>query len=210
MCNLLPPCAYVRLRGPITPAVKGKPTLRIFLRGKTFTIRRSISSSFARQGGRVKVCQTFLFLCTGNFYRSRHAEAWFNYKACEHGLHWWAESRGFRPHLSSEDLSHWAADRLDRSGIARSLTPTKPAKFTTEYLANSTFVIAMREAEHASMRRRDFPKWTNRIRYWDISETDKIAPETELPKIGSEVDNLVRNLRSRNEYGRKYDALTDF
>ncbi len=46
------------------------------------------------------------------------------------------------------------------------------------------------------MRRRDFPKWTNRIQYWDIGETDKTAPETKLPKIESEVDNLVRNLRS--------------
>ena len=54
----------------------------------------------------------------------------------------------------------------------------------------------MREAEQAPMRRRDFPKWTNRIQYWDIGETDKTAPETKLPKIESEVDNLVRNLRS--------------
>ena len=55
----------------------------------------------------------------------------------------------------------------------------------------------MREVEEASMRRRDFPKWTNRIQYWDIGETDKTAPEIKLPKIESEVDNLVRNLRSR-------------
>ena len=53
----------------------------------------------------------------------------------------------------------------------------------------------MREVEEASMRRRDFPKWTNRIQYWDIGETDKTAPEIKLPKIESEVDNLVRNLR---------------
>ena len=144
----------------------------------------------------VRVCQTVLFLRTGNFYRSRHAEAWFNDKACRHGLHWQVKSRGFRPYLASEDLSDWAADRLARSGVASSLSPTKPAKVTIEYLANSTLVIAMREAEQASMRRRDFPKWTNRIQYWDIGETDKTAPETKLPKIESEVDNLVRNLRS--------------
>ena len=68
----------------------------------------------------------------------------------------------------------------------------------------------MREAEHASTRRRDFPKWTNRIRYWEIGETDKTAPETELPKIESEVDNLVRNLRSSEPGWKDYDALTEF
>ena len=68
----------------------------------------------------------------------------------------------------------------------------------------------MREAEHASTRRRDFPKWTNRIRYWEIGETDKTAPETELPKIESEVDNLVRNLRSPEPGEKDYDALTEF
>ena len=71
----------------------------------------------------VRVCQTVLFLRTGTFYRSRHAEAWFNDKACRDGLHWQAKSRGFRPYLTPEDLSHWAADRLDRSGVAAARLP---------------------------------------------------------------------------------------
>ena len=35
-----------------------------------------------------------LFLCTGNYYRSRFAEVLFNHVAGERGLGWRAESRG--------------------------------------------------------------------------------------------------------------------
>ena len=35
-----------------------------------------------------------LFLCTGNYYRSRFAEVLFNHLARERGLRWRAESRG--------------------------------------------------------------------------------------------------------------------
>lgn len=161
-------------------------------------------------GGWVKVFQTVLFLCTGNFYRSRYAEAWFNYQACGSGLHWRAESKGFRPHLASEDLSHWAADRLDQSGIARSLTSTKPAIVTAEDLAESSLVIAVSEKEHAPMIDNQFPKWTNRIRYWDICDVDETAPEIALPQIESEVDKLVRNLRSGTACGRNCDVFIEF
>ncbi len=38
--------------------------------------------------------QTVLFLCTGNYYRSRFAEHFFNHVAVREGLAWQADSRG--------------------------------------------------------------------------------------------------------------------
>ena len=38
--------------------------------------------------------RTLLFLCTGNYYRSRFAEILFNSVAARMGLHWIASSRG--------------------------------------------------------------------------------------------------------------------
>ena len=37
--------------------------------------------------------QTVLFLCTGNYYRSRFAEELFNHKAAASGIGWKAQSR---------------------------------------------------------------------------------------------------------------------
>ena len=41
-----------------------------------------------------RVDQTILFICTGNYYRSRFAEAFFNHHAEVRGLCWRAISRG--------------------------------------------------------------------------------------------------------------------
>ena len=41
--------------------------------------------------------QTVLFLCTGNYYRSRYAEILFNWHAAGGGLAWEAQSRGLDP-----------------------------------------------------------------------------------------------------------------
>jgi protein-tyrosine phosphatase len=38
--------------------------------------------------------KTVLFLCTGNYYRSRFAEELFNHEAERAGLNWIAQSRG--------------------------------------------------------------------------------------------------------------------
>ena len=45
--------------------------------------------------------KTVLFLCSGNYYRSRYAEILFNWTAQEKGLTWKADSRGLDPHLSN-------------------------------------------------------------------------------------------------------------
>jgi protein-tyrosine phosphatase len=39
-------------------------------------------------------CRKILFLCTGNFYRSRFAEELFNHLARQKRLDWVADSRG--------------------------------------------------------------------------------------------------------------------
>ncbi len=57
-----------------------------------------------------------LFVCTGNFYRSRFAEAVFNHEAGHAGLGWRAFSRGLRPHLNEGDLSPHTAAALRQRG----------------------------------------------------------------------------------------------
>ena len=47
--------------------------------------------------------RTVLFLCTGNYYRSRYAEELFNDLARSAGLGWTAASRG----LAVEELGRW-------------------------------------------------------------------------------------------------------
>jgi len=53
-----------------------------------------------------------LFLCTGNYYRSRFAEVLFNALAREHGLPWRAESRGLALERGVNNVGPMAASAV--------------------------------------------------------------------------------------------------
>lgn len=164
----------------------------------------------AAYGGSVMNEQIVLFLCTGNFYRSRYAEALFNDQASRVGLNWRARSKGFRPHLANEDLSHWVVERLEEHHVPLSCTATKPAKLNALDLAESSLVIALDEAEHAPMVKEQFPRWIERIRYWQVPDIDVTTPALALAKIEHEVDALVRQLAAGHAPGRTKDCVVEF
>lgn len=158
----------------------------------------------------MKDFQTVLFLCTGNFYRSRFAEAWFNHHARRSGLQWRAESRGFRPHLATEDLSHCTAERLDHSGVPLDLTGPLPVKVSGEDLADASLVIALKQEEHHPMMLEAFPLRANRIRYWNVSDIDESPPAIALPRIEAEVERLVLHLSRGHALGVSRDVVVEF
>ena len=65
-------------------------------------------------------CRTVLFVCTGNFYRSRFSEYLFNALASERGLSWRATSRGLKTWTVGAHegpVSELAAYRLTAMGV---------------------------------------------------------------------------------------------
>jgi len=59
-----------------------------------------------------------LFLCTGNYYRSRFAEHLFNWLAVKQGLDWQADSRGLALERGVNNvgaISRYAAEALASS-----------------------------------------------------------------------------------------------
>lgn len=154
--------------------------------------------------------QTILFLCTGNFYRSRYAEAWFNHLAPGQNLLWRAESRGFRPHRCDDPLSPHAVDRLAAAGVPRSLTRPEPELVTDYDLAEASLVVALYEKEHRPMMEARFPRWSDRIRYWQVPDIDEVTPPEALAAVEIEVANLVRQLRSGHALGARMDVRVEF
>src|SRR5215469_14268030 len=68
------------------------------------------------------VTKKVLFICTGNFYRSRFAEAVFNFHADKRMLPWEACSRGLAIHWADGFLSPFTAAALSERQIPISYT----------------------------------------------------------------------------------------
>jgi protein-tyrosine phosphatase len=150
-----------------------------------------------------------LFLCTGNYYRSRFAEEIFNCRAPAACPGWRALSRGIAVDLGVNNVGPIAqpAARALRS-IGDSFDETQarmPLQVTMVDLESADHIVALKQAEHLPLLRERFPSWPGanepaRIEYWDVDDVDRMAPDQALPLILGEIDILLERL-SRDSGG---------
>jgi low molecular weight protein-tyrosine phosphatase len=139
--------------------------------------------------------KTVLFLCTGNYYRSRFAEILFNWSARQRGLNWIADSRGLRLEpLNPGPISRYTLDGLAEMGIEVDEPIRYPAPVTAIDLQSAGHVVAVKEAEHRPMIEQTFPEWLSRIEFWRVDDVDYVGPEIALPELRQNVAALVERL----------------
>jgi protein-tyrosine phosphatase len=135
-----------------------------------------------------------LFICTGNYYRSRYAEALFNHEASLRGLDWRAFSRGLAIHLAPPGLSPHTTRRLQERGIPRDTTGTDPVRVQEADFRRAARVVALKETEHRPLMARLHPGWENRIAYWEINDLDAATADVALGAIEARALALIREL----------------
>jgi protein-tyrosine phosphatase len=140
-----------------------------------------------------------LFLCTGNYYRSRYAEALFSHEAARRGLPWRAFSRGLGTHLAPpKGLSPHATRRLDEQAIPHDHTAPDPVQVDEEDFRRAARIVALKETEHRPLLAILHPAWEKRVEYWEIGDLDSAPPEVALAAIEAHVNTLLDALeRSR-------------
>ena len=142
----------------------------------------------------MRVRNLVLFICTGNFYRSRFAEAVFNHHAEQRGLAWKAFSRGLAIHQAAGDLSPLTHAALAARDISLRHTGTGRVSLTEHDLERAQRRIALDEDEHYRMMQSQFPRWAGRVEYWQVMDVALRLPESALPEIESRVLSLVEEL----------------
>ena len=139
-----------------------------------------------------------LFLCTGNYYRSRFAEILFNTMAADEGLDLRASSRGValdRGVNNIGPISTHTLKELRHRKIKDSSVSRFPLQVREEDLRTADLVIALDEEEHRSLIRDRFPEWVDRIEYWNIADLWATVPDEALAAIECKVRELVGRLR---------------
>ena len=140
--------------------------------------------------------KTVLFLCTGNYYRSRFAEVLFNSVAGRMGLSWRASSRGLALERGVNNVGPMAASAikaLEAMGLRTADAMTRlPAQVTTDDLERADRIVALKHAEHLPLLQERFPAWAEKVEFWHVDDADD-APEV-LGLIEQEVMGLVARI----------------
>jgi protein-tyrosine phosphatase len=136
-----------------------------------------------------------LFLCSGNYYRSRFAEVLFNWHARQRRLEWTADSRGLQlDPLNPGPISRHTLSWLTSRGILCDSFARLPMPVADDDFTTAQRVIAVKEAEHRSMIESNFPQWRERVEYWHVHDLDCATAAEAIPHLESEVMNLLDQL----------------
>ena len=139
--------------------------------------------------------KTILFLCTGNYYRSRFAEILFTSVAQSLGLPWKASSRGLALERGVHNVGPMALSAvkaLETMGLRAAEEFVRfPAPVTTDDFEKADRIVALKQAEHLPLLQERFPAWTQKVEFWQIDD----APEA-LALIEREIMALAARLHA--------------
>ena len=143
--------------------------------------------------------KSILFLCTGNYYRSRFAESLFNHLAKQHGLDWQATSRGLaieRGVNNVGSISQHALTGLSARGIVLVGEVRRPRALKESDLARAHQIVAVNRSEHLHILERNFPQYVEQVEFWNVHDCGLVTPDKALAQIEKNVLRLINRFAS--------------
>jgi protein-tyrosine phosphatase len=138
-----------------------------------------------------------LFLCSGNYYRSRFAELLFNHLVAATSLPHRADSAGLMPNCRTRNpgpISQTAVTALQARGVALPAEHRDPRDVCAKDIARAALVIALDEIEHRPMASARFPELIDRFEFWQVADIPLVSPGVALPQIEENVRALIARL----------------
>lgn len=141
-----------------------------------------------------------LFLCSGNYYRSRFAELLFNHLIVVTGLAYRADSAGLWPNCRAYNAGPISSDTLAAlraRGVSLPTSHRVPRDVTEHDIRNAAVTIALKEAEHRPVATERFPSLLERFEFWHVHDVEDAPPSEAIPLIETNVRALIARLAAR-------------
>lgn len=147
-----------------------------------------------------------LFVCSGNYYRSRFAEAYLNYLSDLFSLDIKAESRGLAIHFADElaeefgEISKDTKERCNSLGIPKKYWDKNRESIRREDFENFDQIICLDLEEHAPMIKEQFPDQIYSVCYLKVKDIFDWEPKQTLDSISETIQEMVSNFRKNKSY----------
>lgn len=142
--------------------------------------------------------QTILFLCTGNYYRSRFAEEYFNHLVAIKNLNWKAFSKGLSQNMPSLNnpgtISVHALEALKDMQVIGKELDRFPQPIIQADFKNHEKIIALSEAEHKPMLKKRFENHYAKVNYFEVGDLPVEEPKDAMKKLAFLVEELIGRL----------------
>lgn len=139
-----------------------------------------------------------LFVCTGNYYRSRFAEILFNALSEQEALNHQAFSKGLRLSKNNKGpISKHCIAYFDEQYPDLEYDLRMPIPFDASDFDFYDRIILMDRSEHQPMIAKFYPEQQEKVEYWDIVDDYIKAPEDVLPILEKKVIALTNELKSK-------------
>ena len=146
--------------------------------------------------------RTVLFLCTGNYFRSRFSELWFNHQIVLQGhdddVH--AVSAGLKVTSDNGNIGAMAIEAqiaLQQRGVA--VDPTQlamPRQVSRDDVEQADVVVAVDAEAHRPMVQELFPDLEAKIRFWSVKDLGEDEGTDPISLLQHQVDQLINALTS--------------
>jgi protein-tyrosine phosphatase len=140
-----------------------------------------------------------LFICTGNYYRSRFAEMLFNALASQKNLDWTADSRGLALGASNVGPVYpGVLSQMKSLGLPVEIETRSPIRLEMADLQSADLIVAIHESEHRPLISQHFGPWADRASYWDVPDLNLMTAKDAFSNIEKHITRLMQELQNHH------------